>query len=603
MPRTNPPWFVFPSVIAAVILIACLLAVALPYPKSDWHEKYEEHFQNLSPTSNTTLSVEKRFEYRLSRYSDDLASFYGNIYIQAILSLVSFGLLTRRSETQTVPIVDIELSTHWFYILIPATLLFFWLQFGYLLDQLIENRSALWLMTTTFTDTQKGTLSDKVWNFQNLLFDAGLIDGWFALFHYRYSGIRESLTFANYFFPPLIFGLLVGCSHAAVLSVLAVGARRFATTNISKILYTVLIVFASGILISSHIQFAYGGNNPNWLVFFAAAFTVAFTFLFCQIANRFDATETQDKVLESELRDRLMHVSVIGDSLTTNFFVSSPLAMIWRIRTGCDQSWFLDRTLSQERGPSFCHKLEKHLPIVPSQYAMPMSCVDSGGPPSFADRLIGIRHFSDQVNDILEQRRFPNLLLIWIGHNNMDWVKEVDGDKVREPRSGLKGIAKKFGQDFSGPLDRLVGRAREVRHKTLIIVFGLVNFAAFFAAREDAEAQKKENQTLFPYLKRDYRYFESMKPEYRGHMIELSKLINCALEQLVADRQGTLRGCDDTRLIYSNAFAQANLNQADMLSPVDAWHSSPYGRAVLAEAAFDAVQDWLEFLRAEQSVP
>ena len=43
-----------------------------------------------------------------------------------------------------------------------------------------------------------------------------------------------------------------------------------------------------------------------------------------------------------ELVRRLPHVSMIGDSLSLNFYVSAPWSVFWRARTERRKNWFLD---------------------------------------------------------------------------------------------------------------------------------------------------------------------------------------------------------------------------------------------------------------------
>src|SRR5205085_2100980 len=50
----------------------------------------------------------------------------------------------------------------------------------------------------------------------------------------------------------------------------------------------------------------------------------------------------QGKIDRIELRNRLPHVAMLGDSLTQNFYFSSLVSSFWRARTEWRKNWFLD---------------------------------------------------------------------------------------------------------------------------------------------------------------------------------------------------------------------------------------------------------------------
>jgi hypothetical protein len=123
----------------------------------------------------------------------------------------------------------------------------------------------------------------------------------------------------------------------------------------------------------------------------------------------------------------------------------------------------------------------------------------------------------DQVDEVLSEP-FPDILLIWIGHNDVDWRGRTDSLTSK----ALLELSNAFVQEYEFQLRRLLDGALAKGSRSTLVVFGLVNFKLFFDARGKAEAMRSANNSLFPFLEAGYKSFVSMKPEYRGGMIELA---------------------------------------------------------------------------------
>jgi lysophospholipase L1-like esterase len=204
--------------------------------------------------------------------------------------------------------------------------------------------------------------------------------------------------------------------------------------------------------------------------------------------------------------------------------------------------------------------------------------------------------FSQQTDLLLKEKRFPDLVLIWIGHNNLHWVRYVDPHRQEDVEAGLQKMAANFRKDYARQLDRLVERARDQKTRRAIIVFGLTNFKSFFEARDAAEQLRKKNPKLYPYFDVCYRHYESMKPEYRANMVKLALMVNEELRAMVAEFNKKLGADSPVHLEYSDALATVDLSNVDIINRIDAWHPSCKGHTVIAEAAFRALGPSLNFL-------
>ena len=304
----------------------------------------------------------------------------------------------------------------------------------------------------------------------------------------------------------------------------------------------------------------------------------------------------QGRLTEGQMMDRLPQMALIGDSLSRNFYVSSLPSCVWRSKMNHGHDWFLDTDPSADSIYSVYERLAQETPLVACEYSSVGGRVDSGGG---RKRFLGSwfpLNFSQQVDLILKKKRFPDLVLLWIGHNNLHWEWFVDPRRPEEIETGLQKMAANFCQDYERQLGRLVERAREQKQRRAFIVFGLVNFKSFFEARDAAERLRKENPKLYPYFEVDYKHYESMKPEYRGNMMKLALMINEELCAMVGEFNRKLGGDSQVRLEYSDALATVDLGGVESIHRIDAWHPSVKGHSVLAEAAFGALGPSLNFL-------
>jgi lysophospholipase L1-like esterase len=304
----------------------------------------------------------------------------------------------------------------------------------------------------------------------------------------------------------------------------------------------------------------------------------------------------QGHLTEAQLMDRLPHIAMVGDSLSRDFFVSSLVSMVWRSKMNHRCDWFLDTDASANSVYSLYERLAQETPLVACEYSSVGGCVDSSGG---GNRFLGSwlpLSFSQQTDLILEEKRFPDLVLLWIGHNNLHWVRSVDPRRQENVETGLQNMAANFRKDYTRQLDRLVERARDQKQRRAVIVFGLVNFKSFFEARDAAEQLRKKDPKLYPYFDEGYQRYESMKPEYRANMVKLALMINEELRAMVGEFNRKLGGDSQVRLEYSDALATVDLSDVESVHRIDAWHPSSKGHNVLAEAAFGALRPSLNFL-------
>jgi lysophospholipase L1-like esterase len=303
------------------------------------------------------------------------------------------------------------------------------------------------------------------------------------------------------------------------------------------------------------------------------------------------------EITKRQLVARLPHVAMLGDSSCMGIYISSPWSTFWRTHTRCGMNWFLARGSPYPEVRSISKRLEEITPFVAIEYAGIGALVDhESGRLNFFRRILGTRSFSGQINQLLRVVRFPDLILISIGHNNVDWAWRCPPDELNAPERRLNRQCQQFRQHYARQLRRLLGRARTETHRVAVIVFGLINFESYFKGREIAERPRESDRRLYPHLETTYKYLVSFHPAYRCNLVRLASMVNEELRTTVEELSSEIESAGNIQLRYSNALAAADLSRAELLHPIDGWHASVEGHNVLAEAAFSDLGPTLEFL-------
>jgi lysophospholipase L1-like esterase len=308
-----------------------------------------------------------------------------------------------------------------------------------------------------------------------------------------------------------------------------------------------------------------------------------------------------NEITRAQLIARLPHVAMLGDSACMGIYISSPWSTFWRAHTSRGKNWFLHLDAAPSIS-SISKSLETITPFVAIECAGVGALVDREHcHQNLFRRILGTRNFSGQVDELLRARRFPDLILISIGHNNIDWAWRCPPHELDTPEQRLEGLSKELRQNYARELRRLLEYACIQQNRVAIVVYGLINFESYFEGRETAERLRESDTTLYPHLETTYKYFVSFHPAYRSNLIRLAVMVNEELWAMVdALNREFVDQTDHIQLRYSNALATADLSRADLLHPIDGWHASVEGHNALADAAVKDLKPSLHFLGISQ---
>lgn len=559
----------------------------------------------LAPGS--IVSLKEAFDYQLKDYKSKLDRLDANIKLQALFVVFTVLLVLRRSDS--LNLFGNQLPLQWLHLFVPAVMIYLWLSFGFLLDDLIYSR--LWAVRALEEFSRATSHHGKL-----LFQDSGFVDGWFLTFVDTkglkigdYSGIDQNSRASTATLLLIIFGTLLSATHACIVSMALIGYRRYVRRLFRRFLlsYYLLPLIPIAILIVSHLQFAYGGSNRNFMQLYIASMTIPLCGILLLLSvivdRRVDPASVQCLRRVRRLEDggplfppthngnrKFRTISLIADSLGTRFYLGSLPGTFFRTWGAWKGTWFAADPDHESKIESVFEKVSALVPISATVHASARAKVDSNGSRTFIDLLTNTRHFSHQVDEVL-LGEFPDVLLLWIGHNNLDWIARVNEltDELSDD------LATEFTDAYRHQMRRLLKSALRSKRRVVLVVYGLINFESFFQARREAERRRTLDSTLYPYLEKDYEYFASMRPEHRDGVLRLAQLCNEKLKEMCRRLDEEIRK-SDIHLIYSDALSRAEISEVEMLNKIDAWHPSIAGHRTLARSAYGHLSEELSYL-------
>jgi DNA-binding winged helix-turn-helix (wHTH) protein len=190
-----------------------------------------------------------------------------NLWLQFATILGALLVLEWARRGVRVPFLDQSVST-WLCFLVAVVIIYVWLDFGFVLDDLIKLRSKAWRLLSGMQQSSRAAAFN----------DGGFLDGWFLLFRPAEHVIDRSFLWGSAFFFTTIYCPLIAVNHAFAIRLVAVAAGRLAIQAekfpILKLLIEGIPWLGAAAIAFSHIQFRIGGRNPNWAQLLVGALTL-----------------------------------------------------------------------------------------------------------------------------------------------------------------------------------------------------------------------------------------------------------------------------------------------------------------------------------------
>jgi predicted Ser/Thr protein kinase len=213
-----------------------------------------------SPGGNDTTvqGARDRVDELRDAYTVRRREFSTNLYWQCGTALLGLLLAVRAGASLKVRSMGLTIPVTWLCFALPAVLIYLWLEFGFLLDDLIKWRAEAW------AELAKSGAISRASGFN----DGGYLDGWFLAFRPTEHSIDPAFRGGAVFFFCLVYCPLFAIGHACAVVLPYFGARKWLDSSDAQARgrkALLCFVVPSAVLIAAHLQFLVGGKNPNWM--------------------------------------------------------------------------------------------------------------------------------------------------------------------------------------------------------------------------------------------------------------------------------------------------------------------------------------------------
>lgn len=238
--------------------------------------------------------TDKLISARTKLLSDQYSSLRKIFTVQAVLIATSlFVLFFVRASTFELKPLGYIIPTKFVRILLPLSLLYVWIEFGFLFNRLIDNRVSLYVLVetlehATLRPTFDSAHSDKQYlvSANSLARDDYFVDNWFAAFRSEYLLMTRPNDIAI-LIGVVGFACFHGLAHACMF-VLATTHTPVKHGHRQRIMY-----YVGGLglcLLAAHAFFRFGSPQVNWEQHICLGSTVAFASALVALRKRLNTT-------------------------------------------------------------------------------------------------------------------------------------------------------------------------------------------------------------------------------------------------------------------------------------------------------------------------
>ena len=250
---------------SAIVALAGLVCFALVTHFVGAPSPHAHHEQPLPTLDQGLLPAAEGLNLLIEGYTRNLDQLGLNMKLQALF--IGLAVLLAWRGRGRIDFLGAAVPVAWLHLLAPGALLYLWMEFGFTMNHLIEQRHVALEMLARTRDAGQMELGGQLFR------DYWVVDGWFLAFETRDAG--ASAGGAGRVFWGFGFALFAGAAHACTLVMSAVFSRRFlaGTKGVRLWCELLLPLILLVVLIASHLEFAYVGRHPNWIQLCVAGMT------------------------------------------------------------------------------------------------------------------------------------------------------------------------------------------------------------------------------------------------------------------------------------------------------------------------------------------
>ena len=207
-------------------------------------------------------SLKDRAEIYMASYRDKLGSFNTTITTMILLILIAASVLyaPHKDDRFKIPGTGIRINYVVFHLILPAAMLFLWLQFGYLIHSIITDRLTVFHLFERAGEPKSEIQESINASLYASVNDGGFIDIWFRSFlQDKIMGLPSHApkNIGAMIVGALTYGLVLGLLHGFMFALLYVECgRRNVYWGYFFLMYLIVLL--------SHVQFYWRGANRNF---------------------------------------------------------------------------------------------------------------------------------------------------------------------------------------------------------------------------------------------------------------------------------------------------------------------------------------------------
>ena len=289
---------------------------------------------------------------------------------------------------------------------------------------------------------------------------------------------------------------------------------------------------------------------------------------------------------------KMLKIISIGDSLLHNFYNCDLPCKLRQFLTLEKKHAFIDVDPDHDSIESVFEKFSKQIPTLAMNVAAPGSMVISPPKPSLLFELLGIRSLAEQVEIVTSLAIPPDITFVWIGHNDINLYTKGYTEKE---------LLHAFENEFKKQIQKLAFALsfQEPQRKKTILIFSLGSFESAFQARDECEARKKIDPSLFDSFDNVLKDFKLVLKQNRPAAYRLNQKINDIMNNVVQDMNQNRKNIPNLELRFTYKPQGINHLGCDDLNPHDAFHPGKGEAQLISNLFFEEAMSAFEFLLRE----